>query len=210
MDSILNNGFLQTIFKSTRIQNQSNTLIDHILSNKNPEGFSSGTVISDISDHFFTFFALQNAKKQKTQKILKSRSFNLTNLNNFKLSLSSLSWESTTSKQNVNECMDAFYDEFLTLFNLHFPILTKKFNKNYHKINDFMTIGLLISRKSKIKLQKKSILEPTIENLNKYKSYRNIFNTLMRKSKIAYFENNLNLHEKNPKKNVGNFKRSYG
>jgi len=200
MDSILNNGFLQTIFKSTRIQNQSNTLIDHILSNRNPEGFSSGTVISDISDHFFTFFALQNDKKQKNQKILKSRSFNLTNLNNFKLALSSLSWESTTSKQNVNECMDAFYDEFLTLFNLHFPILTKKFNKNYHKINDFMTIGLLISRKSKIKLQKKSILEPTIENLNKYKSYRNIFNTLMRKSKIAYFENNLNLHEKNPKK----------
>jgi hypothetical protein len=54
MDSILNNGFLQTIFKSTRIQNQTNTLIDHILSNKNPEGFSSGTVISDISDHFFS------------------------------------------------------------------------------------------------------------------------------------------------------------
>jgi hypothetical protein len=96
--------------------------------------------------------------------------------------------------------MDAFYDEFLTLFNLHFPILTKKFNKNYHKINDFMTIGLLTSRKNKLKLHKTSILTPTIENVNKYKSYRNIFNTLMRKAKILYFENNLNLHEKNPKK----------
>ncbi len=69
MDTIFNNGFLQTIFKSTRIQNQSNSLIDHILSNRNPEGFSSGTIISDISDHFFTFLALQNPKKNKTQNL---------------------------------------------------------------------------------------------------------------------------------------------
>ena len=71
MDAIFNNGFLQTIFKSTRIQNQSNSLIDHILSNRNPEGFSSGTIISDISDHFFTFLALQNPKKKQNSKNFK-------------------------------------------------------------------------------------------------------------------------------------------
>jgi capsular polysaccharide biosynthesis protein len=37
-------------------------------------------------------------------------------------------------------------------------------------------------------------------NIAKFKTYRNLYNTLVRKSKNRYFEENLNANVKNPKK----------
>ncbi len=55
LNCIFSNGYLQTICTASRIQNDSKTLIDHILSNSRELGICSGTILSDISDHFFTF-----------------------------------------------------------------------------------------------------------------------------------------------------------
>jgi hypothetical protein len=55
MNTILENGFLQTITKATRMHNDSKSLIDHILSNSRNLHFITGTLVSDISDNFFTF-----------------------------------------------------------------------------------------------------------------------------------------------------------
>jgi hypothetical protein len=63
-----------------------------------------------------------------------------------------------------------------------------------------MTAGLLVSRRNKNLLLKKSIADPSPLNLDNYKRYRNLFNSLLRKSKTHYFETNLQNNEKNPKK----------
>ena len=63
-----------------------------------------------------------------------------------------------------------------------------------------MTGSLIVSRRTKNLLHKIYIKEPTALNELKYKKFRNLLNTLVRKSKILYFEQNLKLHEKNPKK----------
>jgi exonuclease III len=57
LNLVIEKSFLQGIAKATRCQNQSKTLIDHILFNKNCENVYTGTVITDVSDHFFTFIA---------------------------------------------------------------------------------------------------------------------------------------------------------
>ena len=64
----------------------------------------------------------------------------------------------------------------------------KKFNKNYHKINGYMTKGLLVSRANKLKLHKKSITEPTETNLSAYRSFRNLYTKILRASKKLYFD----------------------
>jgi hypothetical protein len=56
-NNIVENGFLQLNMKATRFQNNSKTLIDQILSNSKEGSFFSGSVVSDISDHFFTFLS---------------------------------------------------------------------------------------------------------------------------------------------------------
>jgi exonuclease III len=55
LNCIFDKGYLQIIAKATRIQNNSKTLIDHILTNTPGLSICSGTLISDVSDHFFTF-----------------------------------------------------------------------------------------------------------------------------------------------------------
>ena len=63
-----------------------------------------------------------------------------------------------------------------------------------------MTNGLLISRLTKIKLQKIAILHPEPNNVEKYKTYKNIYNRTARASKKLYFTNSLSKAKNNPKK----------
>ncbi len=85
------------------------------------------------------------------------------------------------------------------MFELHFPLTKTKFNRNIHKINEFMTAGLLISRKTKITLHKKAIINPTLF-YEHYKTFRNIFNSTLRLSKKLFFEAKFKSYENNPKK----------
>ena len=91
-----------------------------------------------------------------------------------------------------------------------FPVKKTKFNKNLHKICNYMTQGLLVSRQSKIKLHKISIQSPNSSNIERHKKIWNLYNTVMRASKKMYFEKNLNLAKKNPKKSWQLIKEAIG
>jgi hypothetical protein len=64
-----------------------------------------------------------------------------------------------------------------------FPLKRKRFNKNIHKKNPFMTLGLLTSRNSKNKLHKISITEPTGANIQKYKQFKSLYSRVLRGAK---------------------------
>ena len=63
-----------------------------------------------------------------------------------------------------------------------------------------MPAGLLISRKNKLSLLKTSLTDPSMENISKYKNYRNAFNKILRASKTAHYNQQLKQNAKNPKK----------
>jgi hypothetical protein len=81
-----------------------------------------------------------------------------------------------------------------------FPLKSKRFNKNIHKKNPFMTLGLLTSRNSKNKLHKISIAEPTGANIQKYKQFKTLYSRVLRGAKKLYFTSKLAENAKNPKK----------
>ena len=60
LDNLFSNGFVPEITKPTRITSHSATLIDHIYTNKPDFTFSSGIILTDISDHFGTFLSTSN------------------------------------------------------------------------------------------------------------------------------------------------------
>jgi hypothetical protein len=132
--------------------------------------------------------------------LVKSRRFNPENLNRFKILLSGVNWNTTTQATDVDISFNTFWNEFKQLYDLCFPLTLTKFNRNIHRVNGYMTAGLLISRTTKNKLHKTAICFPLPENVTKYKNYRNLYNTLLRKSKSKYFEDSLNENVKNPKK----------
>jgi len=68
-----------------------------------------------------------------------------------------------------------------------------------------MTQGLLVSRQTKNNQHKTALVYPTEYNINSYKSFRNLYNKILRKSKALYFEKSFDLNSKNPKKNLESY-----
>ena len=149
---------------ATRIQNNSSSLIDHIITNQPNYISSSGVIISDISDHFITYIELNSKNFNHKQKILESRNFSKQNIVKFKANLQNADWHAVFNSEDVDESYNAFWDIFSTLFNLHFPLTKTKFNKNFHKLNCYMTNGLLVSRQTKINLHHEALTKPNYTN----------------------------------------------
>ncbi len=199
-DIILSNGFIQILTKSTRIQGPSHSLIDQIITNDISTLPNSGILLNDISDHFVTFTELTTKYKTEKPKPEKKRAFTSQNIENFKNCLRSLSWINVTSDTDVNSSFDVFWNDFNMLYNINFPFQNFKFNKNLHNKQGFMTLGLLTSRTKKNELHKISINNPSPNNINLYKNYRNLYNKTLRASKQLYYENSLTKCQKNPKR----------
>lgn len=122
------------------------------------------------------------------------------NIEKFNNCLGALKWEGVFASQDVDESYDIFWEDFKSIFEMCFPVRKHRFNRNVHKINNFMTAGLLVSRRNKLNLHKISIKYPTELNTTKYKTYRNIYNRVSRAAKKLYFEKGLSAAHKDPKK----------
>jgi trehalose/maltose hydrolase-like predicted phosphorylase len=111
-----------------------------------------------------------------------------------------------TSRDHVLECDDAqisfnrFHDTFFNLYELFSPLKRVKFNHNKHKLEQWITNGLLISRKTKIKLYKLSVSNPSAYNILKFKNFRNLYNSTIRAAKKLYFEKTFKKFQSNLKK----------
>ena len=193
-------GYLITNLKATRMQGGSHSLIDNILTNGKADSYVSGSIIDDISDHFMTFLQPSLSRAKSKPRTVRSRKMDTESINNLKNALDNLSWQNLSRTTSVDDCYNSFWCDFEGLFDLYLPITEKKFNKNMHKISEFMSTGLLKSRKTKLNLHKLSILTPSPENITKYKTYRNLFNSLVRASKKLHYSNKLKDNAKNPKK----------
>ena len=199
-DTFFSSGFLQLIMKPTRCTSNTATLIDHIITNCNNKKLVSGILTLKISDHFPIFFSSSKQKPLVPPKFITVKDFSVKNINNFKNDLSAISWNDVYSCDNVHECFESFSSTFNTIYNLRFPSRQIKFNKNFHKIERWMTQGLLISRLNKLKLCKIAIKHPTAANKQNFKTYRNMYNTVLRACKRAFFEEQLLKNQSNMKK----------
>jgi hypothetical protein len=172
-DTILSNRYLQTITKATRIQNNHFSLIDHILTNSPSTESQAGILISDISDHFFTFILPEYKKQHQPPATYTTRDFSTANIENFKQTLRATTWQSTFSENTANTSYNAFWTEFKQAYDTHFPKVTRRSNRNKHKICNFLTQELLQARNTKLELHKKYLATATPENKQSYTKYRN-------------------------------------
>ena len=200
LESAMQNGFIQTVKKVTRICNEKTSLIDEIFTNaKNPQ-ILSGVIISDNSDHFITFIKPAINLKSNLTATISKRNMSGQQVLNFKDAIRNLRRQNVTSCNNVIESYQIFWNDFKTLYDLHFPLIHSKFNRNIHGLNKFMTRGLLISRVRKNLLLKNCAKNRTLENASAYRTYRNLYNSVLRASKKLYYKDQISKNRKNPKK----------
>jgi hypothetical protein len=200
LDTCHENGLLLSNFKATRIQNDTYSLIDHVMTNVTDSAISSGSIMIDISDHFPVFYCCNDLGLQKASNSRMSRSFTQACMTQFRDNLRGINWRHVTSNNDVDSALDEFLDTFHTLFDLHFPLRKLKLNRNFDKLNGFMTNGLMISRRKKNDLFKQQIRYPTRENVESFRCYRNIYNSLLRKSKKLFYEERIIKLKSKPKK----------
>lgn len=188
VDTFHSFGFLNVISKATRLSNESKTFIDQILINDFFDKIcSSGVNIDSPSDHFFTFIEINLIKPIKSDnESFFTRKFSDFNKNNFRNSLFNRTWRDVYSSDCPNEAFNLFWDTFKQLYDIHFPLISVKPNKNKTPINPFMSRGLLISRQTKLKLMRKSKTHPTLHNILIARNYRNLYISTVKKAKKLY------------------------
>ena len=185
--TLATHGFLPYITRATRIERGGDTysLLDNILLNKNfDKVIHSNIIVNGLSDHFIPTISLNLGAKRPQRPMFKEiRVMNTENKDRFKEAMSNITWNEVLREDCPNRACDNFLDTFLDLFELFFPTKRVKFNKNIHKRCKFMTKGLLVSRKRKIKLQylAKNSRDPILEL--QYRNYKNLYNKLINKAK---------------------------
>ena len=155
--------------------------------------------MTNFSDHFTNFIGICNSNNKPKTEYRVSRNFSAANIEKFNDDLSKLRWRNVLSSNDVNVIFDNFWSDFYALFILHFPLKKVKLNRNVHKIQNFITNGILTSRRHKNELHKKALLDPPKYH-KLFIEYRNMYNKIVRISKQMFVDDNFKKFQKNPKK----------
>ena len=143
-------GLNKCITEFTRIQGESKTIIDNIFSNVDKNLLNPAIIYSDISDHFMqivTSCCKVNTNNEQSAYQLKRFFNNVDNLNHFKFLLSEEKWSFMTEYNGCEASFTLFYNTFLDLMDIAFPLelcKIKKYNNNSNKpwiTNDIVNEG---------------------------------------------------------------------
>ncbi len=199
IDTLFSHGLLQIISRPTRCTSNSATIIDHIITNMIHKDLSSTIIISYMSDHFPIVHHLKNQFIVPSPKIIENRDFSVNNINLFTAELNAANWSEVYKSQDAQLSYNKFSDTFLGLYNDYFPVKTCKFNIYIHTKNSWMTKGLLVSRKEKIRLSKCYFKKPTPYNHQLLKNYQKLYNSVIRAAKKLYFDQLFTKYQSNLK-----------
>ena len=200
VETVFSFGFLQLVTKPTRINENSATLIDHILTNSNVQEHDTFILCSELSDHFPIAHQLNFTKNKQKKSTFETRSLSEQNIERFKTAINDYNWSHVTDQTCAQLAANNFLSTFDTLFNVFFPLTVKKSNKSVNPIEPWMSRGVLISRKQKNLLYKLSLNNPSLENKTKFKTFRNLYNQVIRTAKKLHFEKQLAENQKNLRK----------
>ena len=181
-------GMVPVINKPTRVTRYIATAIDHMFTNSiiNTE-IKSAIIKTDISDHFpIPFVAKVNVDVNiKTeQHILKLNICNQS-IKKLKQKLRDVTWNDIKPFDSANHSCNRFLQIFLSLNNECFPKIKIKL-KPQKDFRPWITLGLRKSSKRKQGLHEKILKTRTAKSDAEYKTYKNMFETIKRKSKRNY------------------------
>ena len=196
----------------TRLSKHNATLIDHIFckSFSQPQPAEGGIILKSLSDHFPAFIALNKLSHytcppkyvtiQKSSPEAVAKFTNAIECTDF----SSLLNENLHADPTPN--LEVLNSVLINAKNKYLPTKTVKFNRHKHKINPWMSSGILVSIKYRDTLYKRlHQLSPASEayltSETNLKTYNRILNKTMRQAKTTYYNKLLTTY-KNDSKNT--------
>lgn len=194
LDMLTSASYSPTITLPTRVTSNSATLIDHIFKKQSTLSYVSGTLTNDITDHFMNFILLNVASvKTHVPKKITFRPYSDKNIKAMNQALTQHNWVNVISFNNPCQAYDEFIKTYILYLNTYIPEKTVNFNPFKHKINRWITKGILKSMKTRDKLYNKwrqakcQMRQRDLEQ--QYKSYRNQLTALIKIAKKNYWQN---------------------
>lgn len=189
LNTLNSNFFEPHITKPTRVTDHTSTLIDNIFFNSIDYDCTSGNIIYNISDHLPNFLIINEFCSSEKNETIYRRDFTKFDkdllIDNFK----SINWiETFQTCHNVDDMFKSFFDISSKIINTHIPL--KKASRKEAKFlkKPWISKGLQTSIKKKSKLYRQYLRNRNNNSSEKFKSYRNMLNTLLKKSKQDYYK----------------------
>ena len=183
-------SMIPTIYKPTRITATTATCIDNILTNNEEDIIQSTIVVNNTTDHMPTILSINldvSTPKPCGKAFTYKRNHCNVNINKFKQLLSDVKWDEFLDNKNANEDYDKFIERFTMLYDECIPMKKCFVNRRKDPLSPWISKGLLKSINKKNKLYKQYLQTPTNKNIQKFKTYKNKLNVLIRKSKRMHF-----------------------
>ena len=211
LDLFVSNGYYFRIAQPTRVSHSCATLIDHVIDNCSGDVRTSGVITTQLSgssgwtDHYPIYTILNRSIPCKEKSAnTKVRLMNQTTMKTFELNLKSTDF-SAVYVDNANIATDVLMEKIEEVHDKSFPWVTKKTNRYEVKDHDFMTTGLLKSCQTRDKMLKnitKNKVAPNSPVHARYKKFRNLLTSLIRKQKKNFFEEKFKRHKNDIKKTL--------
>ena len=212
----MSNSLVQVITKPTRVFGNSATLIDHIFVKYNLNNkYFAGSIEADISDHYPTFILLHKSKftQKEKPKYIMFRKLNEGNIQKLSRSLYTENWtdiQLSCQKNDPNLACDTLIAIYTNKLNEHIPVVKTKFNKYKHKLQPWVTKGILKSIHTRDSLNKTKNMHKSAHNFiiieNQYKNYRNLLKRVIRLAESRYWDQKFVEAKNNMKSTWANIK----
>ena len=162
---------------------------------------SAGNLITDISDHLSNF-VLFDIKVPSIKDRPFIRLFTQKNIDKFNENINSEQpLINSTELTDTDTAFNSLSTNYTNLFDKYFPYI--RMSKKEFKSKPHITNGIKVSIRTKNKLYKKYLNNPTDANKAAWKRFRNKTNEVVKRAEALYYKSLLNEH-KNSSKNLWN------
>ena len=170
LNVIYSEGFNPLIFEATRINETSQSCIDHIHTNF-VNSCTSGSIAYEIADHLPIFCIVYDPQNNPFPEKIEIRDFKGFKQSQFRSELSQVNWKPVFNSRDVDESLSRFSHLFNKISNNLAPLTSINIRSSTKK--PWITIGLKESIKTRDKLYKKWLMTRKSCYLVRYKLYRN-------------------------------------
>lgn len=185
-------GILPLFEDPSRVSQTTKKCIDQIFTNVIAnEQWTLKTTETGYSDHMAQILEISKSanEEEERRKGEKKRIYSKNNVNNFKECISHLNWNDITCMNTVDEKMESLLNRLVFNFDQKFPY---RVCKTVAKRKQWITKGILISRKKKIWLNEIRKDDPTGIINNYFKKYNRIYKKTIRIAKRKGYEERIN------------------
>jgi hypothetical protein len=189
--------FKQLIKDSTRIAENSSTLLDLVFTTDPAKITDSGVIDCSISDHALVY-VVRRAKIPKGQiKTIRHRSFKTYSAEQFISDLHNISWYFIDTSLTVEEPWVSFKETLISLIDKHAPMCIKRVRGNTLPWINNEIRTLIVKRNVHHKKAKNSGL---INDWRAYKQIRNLVTSRIRSAKESHYSNLIEENKQDPSK----------